>query len=83
LRCAVSILAAVLLLAACASPSAMTAKATHCGRTEVQILDSQYKREGVTTAWCARCKDKNYQCVTSPARDRVECREARPGTPCG
>jgi hypothetical protein len=74
---------AALALAACKSPAALTADATNCGLTEVEIVDSEYKRQGVTTAWCARCKGKTYQCVSTPARDRVECREARPGGPCG
>jgi len=76
--------AAAILLAGCKTPTALTADATDCGVTEVEIVDSDYKRQGVTTAWCARCKGRTYQCVTTPARDRVECREPKPGTtPCG
>lgn len=83
MRSLILAVAAVAALVACKSPAALTADATNCGLTEVEIVDSEYKRQGVTTAWCARCKGKVYQCVTTPARDRVECREPKPGTPCG
>jgi len=75
--------AAAALLVACKSPTALTADAIGCGVTQVEIVDSEYTRRGVTTAWCARCEGKVYQCVTTPARDRVECREPKPDTPCG
>jgi hypothetical protein len=72
---------AAIVLSGCKSPSALTAEATACRVTEIEIVDSDYKREGVTTAWCARCRDVTYQCVTNPRRDRVECRETVAGTP--
>jgi hypothetical protein len=75
--------ALALCLSACKSPTALTAKATGCRVTELDIIDSQYKRTGSTTAWCARCKGTNYTCVTNTARDHVECREAAAGSPCG
>ena len=67
----------------CKTSSALTADAIDCAVTDVDIIDSEFKRQGVTTAWCARCKDKVYQCATTPERDRVECREPGPGSPCG
>jgi hypothetical protein len=82
LRSVLLAIAAAFLLAACGSPAALTAQAVECEKGDVEILDSNFKREGVTTAWCARCKDKVFQCASTPARDRVECREAKPGTPC-
>lgn len=70
------------ILSGCKSPTALTARATGCGVTEVDIVESAYAREGTTSAWCAMCKGKLFQCVSNPARDRVECRPAaRPG-PC-
>lgn len=79
------LLVSVLLpvLVGCKTSSALTADAIDCGVTDVDIIDSEFKRQGVTTAWCARCKDKVYQCATTPERDRVECREPGPGSPCG
>ena len=81
-----SILLAVVaatLVCACKTPTAMTARATGCSTKDVEIVDSRYKREGSTTAWCARCKGKVYICAASTSRDRVECREAITGSPCG
>lgn len=70
------------MLSGCKSPTALTASATGCGVTDVDIVDSAYAREGITSAWCASCKGKVFQCASNPARDRVECRPAtRPG-PC-
>ena len=74
------LLAAV--LAGCKTPVALTAEAIGCRRTDVDIVDSEFKRQGSTTAWCARCEGKLYQCAATPARDRVECRAAKPGGPC-
>jgi hypothetical protein len=75
--------ALALCLSACKSPTALTARATGCTVTELEIIDSEYKRAGSTTAWCARCKGTNYTCVTNTARDVVECREAAAASPCG
>ena len=68
----------VLALAGCKTQSAMTAGATGCGTTKVDIVNSRYAREGSTTVWCAKCSDKLYHCVTNPERSRVECKEAGP-----
>lgn len=77
------LLAAVLLLGAgCANKERLTASATGCRTTEVDIVDSEFKRSGSTTAWCAKCRGKRYQCVTNANRDKVQCFEARPGTTC-
>lgn len=73
-------------LSACKSPSALTAEAIGCTTREVRILDSEFSRSGSNTTWCARCLDhkidKNYICVTSPSRERIECREVALGPPC-
>jgi hypothetical protein len=69
-------------LAACKTPTALTADATGCTNSEVEIVDSQYKREGSTTAWCARCKGKTYVCATNTTRNRVDCVEETPSSPC-
>ena len=70
------------MLSGCKSPTALTASATGCGVTEVDIVDSVYAREGTTSAWCATCKGKLFQCASNPARDRVECRPATSPGPC-
>ncbi|MEX0958705.1 MAG: hypothetical protein WDZ63_05405 [Burkholderiales bacterium] len=75
--------AVVLVFSGCKSPSALTAEAIGCRVTGIEIVDSEFKREGSTTAWCARCEDVTYQCATNPERNRVECREVADGAaPC-
>jgi hypothetical protein len=77
------LLAPLLLLGAgCANKERLTASAINCRVTEVDIVDSEFKRSGSTTAWCAKCRGKRYQCATNPNRDKVQCFEARPGTTC-
>ncbi len=68
----------VLPLCACQTQSVMTAKATNCRTISVDIVKSRYSREGSTTVWCAKCKNKLYQCVSNPDHSRVECKEAGP-----
>jgi hypothetical protein len=73
----------ILAAAVCASPgcktqSAMTAGATGCRTVSVDMVKSRYSREGSTTVWCAKCKNKLYHCVSNPDRSRVECKEAAP-----
>jgi len=70
------LVAVVCVLPGCKTQSAMTAGATGCGTTSVDIVKSRYSREGSTTVWCAKCKNKLYQCVSNPDHSRVECKEA-------
>ena len=70
------VVAAVCVLSACKTQSAMTAGATDCGTISVDIVKSRYSREGSTTVWCAKCKNKLYHCVSNPDHSRVECKEA-------
>ncbi len=70
------------LLCGCKTQSALTADATDCGRTQVDIIKSRYSRDGTTTAWCAKCKGRIYHCVSNPERSRVECREGNPENVC-
>lgn len=76
------LLAAAVLLAACTSQSKLTANATGCSTRDVTIVGSDFKREGIETAWCARCGDKLYQCATNADRTNVKCFEPREGGPC-
>jgi hypothetical protein len=71
-----------LVAAGCASKERLTARATGCGVTSVSIVDSEFKRAGSTTAWCAKCGGKRYQCVSSADHDRVQCFEPHEGTTC-
>ena len=75
-------LALAAFLCGCQTQSTLTADATGCNRTGIDILKSRYSREGTTTAWCARCKGKVYHCVSNPERSRVECKEGNPGNVC-
>jgi hypothetical protein len=70
------------LVTGCKTRGSLTAGATGCGATEVDIVKSEYTREGVTTAWCAKCKGKMYHCVSNPDRSRVECKEANAWDAC-
>jgi hypothetical protein len=69
-------------LAGCATRDRMTADATGCGIMEVKMVDSSFARQGVTTAWCARCRDTLYLCATPPDHSRVACRPSRAGDGC-
>lgn len=71
-----------MLLGGCVTQSSLTAEATGCSRGSIDIIDSRYKREGTTSAWCARCQGKTYHCVSNAQRTRVECREENPGNVC-
>jgi hypothetical protein len=72
----------LLLAAGCASKERLTAKATECRVTEVDILESEFRRSGSTTAWCAKCRGKVYQCATSANRDQARCVQAHEGSAC-
>ncbi|HTS54754.1 MAG TPA: hypothetical protein VMH26_15900 [Burkholderiales bacterium] len=73
---------ASLLTIACSSPERLTSKATPCATGEVKIVNSEFSRRGVTTAWCAECKDKLYLCATDTERSKVECRLSTPEDAC-
>ena len=66
------------VLTGCKTQSAMTAAATGCRTISVDIVKSRYSSEGSTTAWCAKCNNKLYNCVSNPDRSKVECKEAGP-----
>ena len=68
------LLSAGSLSTGCSSQERLTSKATSCTTKEVKILSSEFARQGVTTAWCAECKGKLYQCATNVDRTKVECR---------
>lgn len=76
-------LLAFLALTGCATKSQRTAKAIGCDVTSVDILHSEASRRGVTTEWCARCKDALYRCVSNADRDKLQCRPARDEDRCG
>ena len=70
-------------VAGCKTQTGLTAEATGCKVTDVDVIKSRYSREGTTTAWCAKCKEKIYHCVSNPERSRVQCRLANSSDPCG
>ena len=76
-RCCAFIVIAVLFAVGCTSPERLTSKATPCETKEVAIQPSEFSRNGSTTAWCAECKGKLYQCATDVERTRVQCHIAR------
>ncbi len=69
--------------AGCKTQTGLTAGATGCGVTDVDVIESRYTREGTTTAWCAKCREKIYHCVSNPERSRVQCNQASATDPCG
>ena len=70
-------LIAAVLVAACTSQQRLTSDATPCSTKEVQIVPSEFSRSGSTTAWCAECKGKLYQCASTADRTRTQCKLAR------
>jgi len=70
------LVAIVCLFGGCKTQSMMTAGATGCRTVSIDIVKSRYSREGSTTVWCAKCKNKLYHCVSNPEHSRVECKEA-------
>ncbi|MGQ0580239.1 MAG: hypothetical protein ACT4PQ_15185 [Betaproteobacteria bacterium] len=70
-------------VAGCKTQAGLTAEATGCGVTELDVIDSRYSREGTTTAWCAKCRGLIYHCVSNPERSRVQCRPANSADSCG
>ena len=79
---AVVLVAVVAAASGCISPERLTSKATSCTTKEVQIVPSEFSRDGSTTAWCAECKGKLYQCVTTADRTRTQCHVAREDDVC-
>lgn len=77
------VIALAATVAGCKTQTGLTAGATGCGVTDLDVIESRYSREGTTTAWCAKCKEKIYHCVSNPERSRVECRLANSSDPCG
>jgi hypothetical protein len=82
LKALLSVVFAAGLLCGCKTQSVLTADATGCRRTQVDILKSRYSRDGTTTAWCAKCNGRIYHCVSNPERSRVECKEGNPDNVC-
>ena len=76
------LLSLIIALGGCATRDSRTADAVGCSRIGIDILDSPYKKQGSTTTWCARCKDKVYRCVSNAEKTRLECRESVPGDGC-
>jgi len=67
----------------CKTQTGLTAGATGCGVTDVDVIESRYSREGTTTAWCAKCREKIYHCISNAERSRVQCKQASTTDPCG
>jgi hypothetical protein len=76
------LMAAAITLVACTSQERLTADATGCSKRQVKIVGSDFKRDGVETAWCARCGTKLYQCATNADRTTAHCFEPKEGGPC-
>ena len=72
----------VLSVTGCKSQSQITGNEIGCNTRDVEIIDSEFKRQGSLTTWCARCEDRIYQCISNPGRDRIECRRVGLGPPC-
>jgi hypothetical protein len=72
------------LVVGCAGKSkeALTGRAVGCSTRSVDLLPSEYDRKGMETSWCAKCKDKRYQCVTNAERTRTVCKASVDGDGC-
>lgn len=74
--------ASLVLGSGCSSPERLTSKATNCTIGEIQIVNSDFSRRGVSTAWCAECKGKLYLCATDVERNKAQCRLSTPEDAC-
>jgi len=73
-RFALCLLIAAATVTACSSQERLTAQATGCSTRDVKILNSEFARRGVSTAWCAECNGKTYQCASNADHTKVQCR---------
>jgi hypothetical protein len=74
---ALVMLLAPVLSAGCTNQQRLSSDATPCSTKEVRIVPSVFSRNGTTTAWCAECKGKIYQCASTADRSRTQCHLAR------
>ena len=82
-KLSISLLIVTLALGACTpSQERLTSRATSCSRGDVKILKSSFERQGTTTAWCAECKGRMYQCASNAERTKVQCREIQADEMC-
>lgn len=82
LKAVLVVLFVLLNVSGCKSQSQITGKEIGCNTRDVEIIDSEFKRQGSLTTWCARCEDRIYQCISNPNRDRIECRRVGLVPPC-
>ena len=81
IRCVICLFSAILLLSGCSSKEMMTQSALGCSIRDLEIIPSEFERQGSRTNWCAKCEGKTFWCTTNAARSKLTCREVGAGRP--
>lgn len=75
IRCVICLFSVILLLSGCSSKEMMTRSALGCSIRDLEIIPSEFERQGSRTNWCAKCEGKTFWCTTNAARSKLTCRE--------
>ena len=81
IRCVICLFSVILLLSGCSSKEMMTRSALGCAIRDLEIIPSEFERQGSRTNWCAKCEGKTFWCTTNAARSKLTCREVGAGRP--
>ena len=81
IRWVIYLFSVILLLSGCSSKEMMTRSALGCSIRDLEIIPSEFERQGSRTNWCAKCEGKTFWCTTNAARSKLTCREGGAGRP--
>lgn len=79
--CVICLFSVILLLSGCSSKEMMTRSALGCSIRDLEIIPSEFERQGSRTNWCAKCEGKTFWCTTNAARSKLTSREVGAGRP--
>ena len=79
IRCVIYLFGLTSLLSGCSSKEMMTRSALGCSIRDLEIIPSEFERQGSRTNWCAKCEGKTFWCTTNAARSRLTCRKVGAG----
>ena len=60
IRCVICLFSVILLLSGCSSKEMMTRSALGCSIRDLEIIPSEFERQGSRTNWCAKCEGKLF-----------------------
>ena len=81
IRWVIYLFSVILLLSGCSSKEMMTRSALGCSIRDLEIIPSEFERQGSRTNWCVKCEGKTFWCTTNAARSKLTCREVGAGRP--